>query len=255
MQVTDVQDNSISIRWLPSSSPVTGYRVTAVPKKGHGPTKTKNVPPGKSTQNLFPQICKERKTWGLLSGTGHKLQSRLILLEPLLLSSWLQLSLIKGKLGYIFALKALHFCDAALLQRFVLCNLCTSEKHLDFKEMLLNFLASCKTSSKVLLRVILWGTYLQCVTESMLQVWPHVKRARQLSGCSQENKQWVWWDWQRLALRVTCEAFGQSYLRKQRKQLCSCFFCSVNLLAVGPLGRSKLQVPCPEQLEICTARS
>ncbi|XP_050567650.1 fibronectin isoform X14 [Cygnus atratus] len=45
MQVTDVQDNSISIRWLPSTSPVTGYRVTAVPKKGHGPTKTKNVPP------------------------------------------------------------------------------------------------------------------------------------------------------------------------------------------------------------------
>ncbi|XP_074950181.1 fibronectin isoform X9 [Phalacrocorax aristotelis] len=44
MQVTDVQDNSISIRWLPSTSPVTGYRVTAVPKKGHGPTKTKNVP-------------------------------------------------------------------------------------------------------------------------------------------------------------------------------------------------------------------
>ncbi|XP_039926137.1 fibronectin isoform X4 [Hirundo rustica] len=44
MQVTDVQDNSISVRWLPSSSPVTGYRVTAVPKNGHGPTKTKNVP-------------------------------------------------------------------------------------------------------------------------------------------------------------------------------------------------------------------
>ncbi|XP_071419108.1 fibronectin isoform X6 [Pithys albifrons albifrons] len=44
LQVTDVQDNSISIRWLPSTSPVTGYRVTAVPKKGHGPTKTKNVP-------------------------------------------------------------------------------------------------------------------------------------------------------------------------------------------------------------------
>ncbi|XP_064289657.1 fibronectin isoform X5 [Passer domesticus] len=44
MQVTDVQDNSISIRWLPSTSPVTGYRVTAVPKNGHGPSKTKNVP-------------------------------------------------------------------------------------------------------------------------------------------------------------------------------------------------------------------
>ncbi|XP_031969969.1 fibronectin isoform X7 [Corvus moneduloides] len=44
LQVTDVQDNSISIRWLPSTSPVTGYRVTAVPKKGHVPTKIKNVP-------------------------------------------------------------------------------------------------------------------------------------------------------------------------------------------------------------------
>ncbi|XP_019378932.1 PREDICTED: fibronectin isoform X3 [Gavialis gangeticus] len=44
MQVTDVQDNSISVRWLPSSSPVTGYRVTTVPKDGHGPTKTKTVP-------------------------------------------------------------------------------------------------------------------------------------------------------------------------------------------------------------------
>ncbi|XP_032920497.1 fibronectin isoform X4 [Catharus ustulatus] len=44
MQVTDVQDNSISIRWLPSTSPVTGYRVTAAPKDGRGPSKTKNVP-------------------------------------------------------------------------------------------------------------------------------------------------------------------------------------------------------------------
>uniref|UniRef100_A0A8U8C0L5 Fibronectin n=1 Tax=Geospiza parvula TaxID=87175 RepID=A0A8U8C0L5_GEOPR len=49
MQVTDVQDNSISIRWLPSTSPVTGYRVTANPKNGHGPSKTKNVP-GDQTQ-------------------------------------------------------------------------------------------------------------------------------------------------------------------------------------------------------------
>uniref|UniRef100_A0A803VDB5 Fibronectin n=1 Tax=Ficedula albicollis TaxID=59894 RepID=A0A803VDB5_FICAL len=48
MQVTDVQDNSISIRWLPSTSPVTGYRVTAAPKDGRGPTKTKNVPAGKN---------------------------------------------------------------------------------------------------------------------------------------------------------------------------------------------------------------
>uniref|UniRef100_A0A8D0HPR7 Fibronectin n=1 Tax=Sphenodon punctatus TaxID=8508 RepID=A0A8D0HPR7_SPHPU len=44
MQVTDVQDNSISVRWLPSTSSVSGYRVTAVPRDGHGPTKTKIVP-------------------------------------------------------------------------------------------------------------------------------------------------------------------------------------------------------------------
>nr|XP_014431150.1 fibronectin isoform X4 [Pelodiscus sinensis] len=44
LQVTDVQDNSISVRWLPSTSPVTGYRVTTVPKDGHGPVKSKNVP-------------------------------------------------------------------------------------------------------------------------------------------------------------------------------------------------------------------
>ncbi|XP_062972166.1 fibronectin isoform X1 [Elgaria multicarinata webbii] len=40
LQVTDVQDSSLTVRWQPSSSPVTGYRVTAAPKNGHGPTKT-----------------------------------------------------------------------------------------------------------------------------------------------------------------------------------------------------------------------
>ncbi|KAJ6665358.1 hypothetical protein lerEdw1_004407 [Lerista edwardsae] len=41
LEVTDVQDNSLTVRWQPSSSPVTGYRVTAAPKDGHGPTKTR----------------------------------------------------------------------------------------------------------------------------------------------------------------------------------------------------------------------
>ncbi|XP_066482798.1 fibronectin isoform X2 [Tiliqua scincoides] len=41
LEVTDVQDNSLTVRWQPSSSPVTGYRVTAAPKNGHGPTKTR----------------------------------------------------------------------------------------------------------------------------------------------------------------------------------------------------------------------
>lgn len=60
MQVTDVQDNSISIRWLPSTSPVTGYRVTAAPKDARGPSKTKNVPAGKSP-DILHWICKECK--------------------------------------------------------------------------------------------------------------------------------------------------------------------------------------------------
>ncbi|XP_042299575.1 fibronectin isoform X1 [Sceloporus undulatus] len=41
LEVTEVQDSSITVRWQPSSSPVTGYRVTAAPKNGHGPTKTR----------------------------------------------------------------------------------------------------------------------------------------------------------------------------------------------------------------------
>ncbi|XP_032094851.1 fibronectin isoform X2 [Thamnophis elegans] len=41
LQVTDVQDNSLTVKWQPSSSPVTGYRVTATPKDGHSPTKTR----------------------------------------------------------------------------------------------------------------------------------------------------------------------------------------------------------------------
>uniref|UniRef100_A0A2K5M8W2 Fibronectin n=1 Tax=Cercocebus atys TaxID=9531 RepID=A0A2K5M8W2_CERAT len=52
MQVTDVQDNSISVKWLPSSSPVTGYRVTTTPKNGRGPTKTKTA--GPELQGLRP---------------------------------------------------------------------------------------------------------------------------------------------------------------------------------------------------------
>lgn len=52
MQVTDVQDNSISVRWLPSSSPVTGYRVTTTPKNGSGPTKTKTAGPDQTEMTI-----------------------------------------------------------------------------------------------------------------------------------------------------------------------------------------------------------
>lgn len=62
MQVTDVQDNSISVRWLPSSSPVTGYRVTTTPKNGLGPSKTKTAGPGKNSQNHIHQDKQMRPT-------------------------------------------------------------------------------------------------------------------------------------------------------------------------------------------------
>ncbi|XP_005070579.1 fibronectin isoform X9 [Mesocricetus auratus] len=52
MQVTDVQDNSISVRWLPSSSPVTGYRVTTIPKNGPGPSKTKTAGPDQTEMTI-----------------------------------------------------------------------------------------------------------------------------------------------------------------------------------------------------------
>ncbi|XP_051010089.1 fibronectin isoform X6 [Acomys russatus] len=52
MQVTDVQDNSISVRWLPSSSPVTGYRVTTTPKNGPGPSKSKTVGPDQTEMTI-----------------------------------------------------------------------------------------------------------------------------------------------------------------------------------------------------------
>uniref|UniRef100_A0A670YGB5 Fibronectin n=1 Tax=Pseudonaja textilis TaxID=8673 RepID=A0A670YGB5_PSETE len=41
LEVTDVQDNSLTVQWQPSSSPVTGYRVTASPKDNRSPTKTR----------------------------------------------------------------------------------------------------------------------------------------------------------------------------------------------------------------------
>ncbi|XP_072473616.1 fibronectin isoform X10 [Notamacropus eugenii] len=52
MQVTDVQDNSISVRWLPSNSPVTGYRVTTAPKNGPGPSKTKTTGPDETEMTI-----------------------------------------------------------------------------------------------------------------------------------------------------------------------------------------------------------
>ncbi|XP_005331906.2 fibronectin isoform X11 [Ictidomys tridecemlineatus] len=52
MQVTDVKDNSISVRWLPSSSPITGYRVTTIPKTGKGPSQTRTAGPDQTEMTI-----------------------------------------------------------------------------------------------------------------------------------------------------------------------------------------------------------
>ncbi|KAM9305634.1 fibronectin [Gastrophryne carolinensis] len=44
MKVTDIQEQSIHVSWTPSAGPVTGYRVTSVPKSGHGETVSQVVP-------------------------------------------------------------------------------------------------------------------------------------------------------------------------------------------------------------------
>ncbi|XP_075685753.1 fibronectin isoform X5 [Rhinoderma darwinii] len=44
MKVTEVQDKSIHVRWTPPPGPVTGYRVTSVPKSGQGETVSQIVP-------------------------------------------------------------------------------------------------------------------------------------------------------------------------------------------------------------------
>ncbi|XP_075173642.1 fibronectin isoform X5 [Anomaloglossus baeobatrachus] len=44
MKVTEVQDESIHVRWTPPPGPVTGYRITSVPKSGQGETVSQIVP-------------------------------------------------------------------------------------------------------------------------------------------------------------------------------------------------------------------
>uniref|UniRef100_A0A672LRA9 Fibronectin n=1 Tax=Sinocyclocheilus grahami TaxID=75366 RepID=A0A672LRA9_SINGR len=59
LDVTDIQDNALTVRWSPARGPITGYRVTGTPKGGQGPTFSELVGPERTemtVRGLVPTV-------------------------------------------------------------------------------------------------------------------------------------------------------------------------------------------------------
>ncbi|XP_067260710.1 fibronectin 1b isoform X3 [Chanodichthys erythropterus] len=52
LDVTDIQDNALTVRWSPARGPITGYRVTGTPKDGQGPTFSELVGPERTEMTI-----------------------------------------------------------------------------------------------------------------------------------------------------------------------------------------------------------